>query len=184
MRRDALDHEVLAFRIIHLAGDRARFCGIGHHLFMAGHEVLHIAFLRKWSGELFQFCRIGQGSESADGVGVKGADAFGDLVNCGEHLLVLRLKRGVQGKKALPLHVPMGQMSKRHEGIGVGQHLIEAVGEICFSSGGCHAAEPNPPRPVTPAPRPSRPHGLLRSPWRYPRKQGTFPGQDRGGRPQ
>lgn len=49
------------------------------------------------------------------------ADALGNFIDRNKQLFVLRLEGGVQGKEPRPLHVPVGQMSERQQGVGIGE---------------------------------------------------------------
>jgi ribosomal protein S18 acetylase RimI-like enzyme len=133
---DATDHEILTFGIVDFTGDVAGRFRIGDELLVGGEELADIILLGAGGGELAHLCGLSEAREATVGVGADGADPFGDLVDGGEEFLVLLLEGRVQGEEARAFDIPMGIVSEGHEGVGIGEHLVEAQAQARIRFGG------------------------------------------------
>ena len=130
---DAGYHQILTLRIARFSGQIASSCCVGQQLLIRGDKLPNVLFLGERRSKLLQCRSLSQLAQAANGIRLKRADALGDLIHSYKQLLVLGLKSGVKGEKAWTFDVPVSEMGKSHERIGIRQNLIEAFGKVAGS---------------------------------------------------
>lgn len=131
MNLNASDCQILGFQVIRLSGGIAESDGVPDQDFVSldqvGNKIL------RWSGSGGEF-RDGrpfcQSLKTARSKGIEGANALGDIIHRGEELFVLGLKGSVQLEEVFSLHIPMGEMGLRQEGIGIGKQGLKARDDL------------------------------------------------------
>jgi len=150
MPSDALDGKILCFEIVGAAGGVAEGEGVVERLLVGDDERGDVVAGRnRAGGELVDAGFLGESAEAAEGVGVEGAHAFGDVVDGFEEVLVLFFEGFMEGEEAGAFDVPVRVMGQRHERVGIGEEEIQRGddGGVGFGGfGGCvgerfHASE-------------------------------------------
>ena len=125
MRLHPLDDEILGLEITSgLGGFASRFAR-GDYDFVSvdemSDEVLGRSSLNR---ELTNAGGFRESLQAAGGEYIESTEALGDLVDCGEELLILCLESGMELKEIWSLHIPVGEMSLTHEGVGISQERL------------------------------------------------------------
>ena len=123
---DPADDEVLGFEIVGGFGGIAGGVGVGEGFFVGDNQGGNeIARGQGTGGQFLDAGLAGQRTQSAEGIGVECAEAFGDLIDGMKEVFVLALEGLVQREKIGAFDVPMGVMREAHERVGIGEQLVE-----------------------------------------------------------